>query len=216
MNLKNFSFYNVFNREPSYKERDQFAAYSREELIDALVAANETVVTNAENASDRYDNMVESYEEKIAKTSKKTAEDAAATARAVMLADEDKDRKHNQKVADLTAAHKAELAELTQAHKLEVEALTAETEIATERASLEGEFTADKKVKDAEQRAIDAEKGLAVALAENAILGTMIDINGDITDIKGLAEKIIDKLPTINLSSLPSAAPAPKEKGNKD
>lgn len=216
MNLKNFSFWRVFDREPSYKEREQFANYTHDQLVDALVAAEETVTKNASEASEAYDKVVESYEKKIKKTAEDTAASQSATARAVALATEDTERKHNQVVADLKAAHKAELAELNQNHKLEVEALKAETSIATERASLEGEFTADKKVKDAEQRAIDAEKGLAVALAENAILGTMIDINGDITDIKGLAEKIIDKLPTINLSSLPSATPAPKEKGNKE
>lgn len=215
MNLKNFSFYNVFSREPSYKERDQFAAYSREELIDALVAANETVVTNAENASDRYDNMVESYEEKIAKTSKKTAEDAAATARAVMLADEDKDRKHNQKVADLTAAHKAEMATLVQNHLLEVEALEANNEIAIERAELETEFAAEKKVKDAEDRATKAEQGLAVALSQVEIYKGLVDLNGDILDIKDITTQIITKLPTINLSSLPSPAAPVKEKNEK-
>lgn len=204
MNLKNFSFWRVFDREPSYKEREQFASYTHDQLVDALVAAEETV-----------DKTVADYEKQIKKIKDDNDASVKATARATALATEDTERKHNQVVADLKASHKAELAELNQAHKLEVEALKAETSIATERASLEGEFTADKKVKDAEQRAIDAEKGLAVALAENAILGTMIDINGDITDIKGLTEKIIDKLPTINLSSLPSAAPAPKEK-NKD
>lgn len=213
---KYFDFWGVFNREPSYKEREQFASKTREELIDALVASDEARAKDVESSTERYDDMVESYEEKIAKTAKKVAEETASTARATTLTIEDMERKHNQVVADLKAAHKAELAELNQAHTLEVEALESANEIAIERAELETEFASEKKVKDAEDRAIGAEKGLAVALAENAILGTMIDINGDITDIKGLAEKIIDKLPTINLTSLPSA-PAPKQgKEQKD
>lgn len=210
--IKNFSFWKVFEREPSYKEREQFASYTTEQLIDALVAAEETITKNASEASESYDKMVASYEKKIADIKEDNKKSAEATARATAIADEDITRKHNQVVSDLKSNHKAEMEELKLTHSLEVEALTAKTAIETERAALEGEYTADKKVKDAEQRAIDAEKGLAVALAENAILSTMIDINGDITDIKGLAEKIIDKLPTINLTSLPSSAPAPKEK----
>lgn len=212
---KYFSFWDVFNRQPSYKERDQFAAYSRDELIDALIAANETVVTNAETASDRYDDMVESYEEKIAKTAKKVAEDAAATARATTLTIEDMERKHNQVVADLKAAHKAELAVLNQEHELEVESLTASNEIAIERAELDIEFAGEKKVKDAEDRAQAAEKVSAVALSQVEIYKGLVDLNGDILDIKDITTQIITKLPTINLSSLPSPAAPVKEKEQK-
>lgn len=212
---KYFSFYDVFSRKPSYKERDQFASKTRDELIDALVAANETVVTNAETASDRYDDMVESYEKKIAKTAEDTKLANANTARATQMAAEDTDRKHAQVVADLKAAHKAELAVLNQEHELEVESLTASNEIAIERAELDIEFAGEKKVKDAEERAQTAEKVSAVALSQVEIYKGLVDLNGDILDIKDITTQIITKLPTINLSSLPSPAAPVKEKEQK-
>lgn len=212
---KYFDFWGVFNREPSYKEREQFASKTREELIDALVASDEARAKDVESSTERYDDMVESYEEKIAKTAKKVAEDTASTARATTLTIEDMERKHNQVVADLKAAHKAELAVINQEHELEVESLTANNEIAIERAELDIEFAGEKKVKDAEDRAQAAEKVSAVALSQVEIYKGLVDLNGDILDIKDITTQIITKLPTINLSSLPSPAAPVKEKEQK-
>lgn len=147
-----------------------------------------------EENSDSYDKMVEKYEKRI-----------ADTARATKLAVEDTTRTHNQEMADLKHKTSTEVKELKADHELEIK-----------RTQLETEFASDKKVTDAETRAIEAEKKLAVAEATNVILKEMVDLNGDIVDIKEMTNKIIDKLPTINLSSLPSPAPVKQEQKKKD
>lgn len=212
-----FPFWRPFDREPSYKERARFAEKTRDELIDALVAGEEALIKHTEDSTKRYDDMVKDFQDKITET-----------ARLTKIAVEDQDRKHNQKVADLTRENKqaledaeaenaATVAQLENDHALEVARITAEGEIAAERAELAGEFSADKKIKEAKEGQVLAEKQAAVVTAENAIYKDLIDVSGDLGEIKGLTEKIIDKLPTINLTSLPSAAPAPKqEKKDKD
>lgn len=64
------------------------------------------------------------------------------------------------------------------------------------------EFFVDKEVKTAKDAQLVAERKYELIKKENEIMKQITDINGDIIDVKSLVEKLIDKLPSINLNSL--------------
>lgn len=100
-------------------------------------------------------------------------------------------------------AHK-ELAELAHNHKL----AGAEVESANKIALKEMEFTLkhakDEAVAKAEDDARDYKEQLAVATKEIEMLTRIVDINGDIIDVKTLVKDLIAKLPTVNFSGTPT------------
>ena len=189
--------FKLFSGTPKHKIYAQYDEFSREELIDQLLVADEQRAKDANHLRE----TINLYEERAAETARKQKIKDDDAARERKQADEDKDRAHAQVVADLTASHLAEVEKLKKDH-----------ELALADAELNNKYNESRKVTEATEARIEAEKELAVASAKNEMLEQMVDLNGDIVDIKDMANKIIDKLPTINLTSLPSAAAPAKEK----
>lgn len=60
----------------------------------------------------------------------------------------------------------------------------------------------DDEVKSLNKDVSDKSQEIAVLKKENEMLGKITNLNADIIDIKDLVNKLVDKLPTINLSSI--------------
>lgn len=189
--------WNFFRGTPKHKIYQQYAEKSREELIDALLVAEELHNTDMVAVNE----AKQLTEDRVEKVKKQAREEAENLAREVKQREEDTARAHTQEMEDLKREHDA---------AFEIQAK--ENQIALSDAELKYTYDESKKVTEAKDARIAAEKALAVAEAENTMLKEMINLNGDIVDIKDMTNKIIDKLPTINLSSLPSAPAAKQDK----
>lgn len=182
---------------PKHKIYDQYAEESREELIDAILVADERHETDMKAISEQRDLFEERASEKERKQK---------------IKDEDTARAHKLEVDDLNLSHKLEVDALVLEHETAFEIQAKEYEIKLADAELKMKYDDKQKVTDATDAQYEAEKELAVAEAKVEMLEEMINLNGDIVDIKDMTSKIIDKLPTINLTSLGGGSPAPKEK----
>lgn len=60
----------------------------------------------------------------------------------------------------------------------------------------------DDEVKTLNKEVSEKAQEIAVLRKENEMLGKITNLNADIIDIKDLVNKLVDKLPTVNLSSL--------------
>jgi len=189
--------FGFFSGIPKHKVYAEYESKSREELIDAILVAMEESKADDKKLRD----TIDLYEERIV----------------------EKDRKQKIKDEDTTRTHKLEVDDLKLAHKLEVDALVLEhenaftiqakeNEIALADAELKMKYDDKQKVTDAQEARSEAEKALAVAEAKVEMLEEMVNINGEIIDIKELTNNLINKLPTINLTSLPSAPAAKQDK----
>ena len=96
-----------------------------------------------------------------------------------------------REVADLEHKHRLEVAELQNTHKLELK-----------EKEFELKHFKDEEVKGLQTKLSSAEKDIAVLKKENEMLDKITNLNADIIDIKDLVNKLVEKLPTINLSSL--------------
>ena len=60
----------------------------------------------------------------------------------------------------------------------------------------------DEEVKKAREEVTKVSKELAVLKKENEMLKSITDVNADIIDVKDLMNKLVEKLPSIDLKSL--------------
>ena len=67
----------------------------------------------------------------------------------------------------------------------------------------------DEEIETVRKQNTELTKKLAVTENENKMLGKIVDVNKDIVDVKKLVETLIEKLPTVNISSI-MAAPSKK------
>lgn len=87
---------------------------------------------------------------------------------------------HDLKIKDLESAHGLELKEK----------------------EFELKHFKDEEVKAAKEEVIAISKKLAVLEKENEMLKSITDVNADIIDVKDLVNKLVEKLPSIDLKSL--------------
>lgn len=87
-------------------------------------------------------------------------------------------------------------------HRIDIEKKELEIQKLKDQHAFELSHFESKKVKELEQKNIDLEKKLAVKTQEIESIKAVIDINGDIVDVKDLIGKIINKLPEINLKGI--------------
>lgn len=78
-----------------------------------------------------------------------------------------------------------------------------------EKHEFELEHFKDEEIETVRKQNVELTKKLAVTENENKMLGKIVDVNKDIVDVKKLVETLIEKLPTVNISSI-MAAPSKK------
>jgi len=100
-------------------------------------------------------------------------------------------RKQDQDMEDTTRDHAASIQGLKQTHRLELA-----------QRDFDMKHFKDEQLKKAEEIVVEFKQELAVLRKENDMMEKAVNINSDIVDIKDVLNKIIDKLPTINLTSL--------------
>lgn len=92
--------------------------------------------------------------------------------------------------------------ELESAHRLEILELKKNQELALKEKEFELKHFKDDEMAKVRGELAEAKSQNAVLKKENEMLEKITNLNADIIDIKALVGNLIDKLPTINLSSL--------------
>lgn len=95
------------------------------------------------------------------------------------------------KVEDLKATHNREVADIEHKHKLEKEQLEFNMKNHKDKELLE---------KDAKITTLESENAVLTKSIE--MMKEMVDINADIVDVKDIINKLIEKLPQLNITSL--------------
>lgn len=108
-----------------------------------------------------------------------------------MFRNKEEKKEFERTIADLKHTHGMELEKIDHKHALEIK---------------EKEFEL-KNFKDSEILAKNQEiekltNRIGIVEKENEMMKKMVDINADIVDVKDVINKLIEKLPEINLSSL--------------
>jgi len=86
--------------------------------------------------------------------------------------------------------------------RLEKEDHERELKLLIEDHERELKFFVSEEVKEARDEQLRAERACELLKKENTLRKEICDVNGDIIDIKELVEKLIDKLPSIDIKSL--------------
>lgn len=89
-----------------------------------------------------------------------------------------------------------------QTHKLEIEKLMHNDAQEIDSKNFEMKYNKDKEILEAKQSVIVAEKEAAILKKELEITQKLINVNGDIIDIKELVKSLIAKLPEIDLKNI--------------
>lgn len=97
---------------------------------------------------------------------------------------------------------KSTLKQLEHEHQLEISKLKSDHSLELKEKEFELRHFKDEEVKSLKDKLAEKEKAMAVLQKENNMLEKITDLNADIVDIKDLVNKLIEKLPTINLQSL--------------
>jgi len=87
-------------------------------------------------------------------------------------------------------------------HERNVNELNSDHSIALKEKDFQIKHHADEKIKSLETEVFSLKQELAVAKKENTMLEKLVDVSSDIIDIKDLTNKLIEKLPQIDLKSL--------------
>ena len=95
-----------------------------------------------------------------------------------------------------------EIEEIKHAHALEIKELESNHKLALKEKEFELRHFKDDEVKKLQLDASSKASEIAVLKKENEMLAKITNLNADIIDIKDLVNKLVDKLPSINLSSL--------------
>lgn len=98
--------------------------------------------------------------------------------------------------------HDMEREEDRRRHEMEIREIAARHAIELEKKDFEIEHFKDEEIKKLEGKLQEASITIAVLQKENKMLDKIVDLNGDIVDVKNLVTKLIDKLPQIDLKSL--------------
>jgi hypothetical protein len=92
--------------------------------------------------------------------------------------------------------------DLEHKHQLRISEIESEHKLALKEKEFELRHFKDDEMKKLSKELSDAQQSIAVLRKENEMLGKITNLNADIIDIKSLVNNLIEKLPTINLSSL--------------
>lgn len=99
-------------------------------------------------------------------------------------------------------AHDLELQQLHQERELAIMALRSEHELTLKQKAFEMSHLADERVKKAEDDKAKLQETVAVLSKEKEMLERVINMEADIVDVKELVNKLISKLPEVNLKNL--------------
>ena len=94
------------------------------------------------------------------------------------------------------------LKEIQHEHTLEIKELESSHKLAFKEKEFELRHFKDDEVQKLKADVASKSETIAVLKKENEMLGKITNLNADIIDIKDLVNKLVDKLPTVNLSSL--------------
>lgn len=98
--------------------------------------------------------------------------------------------------------YKERVNEIESKHRLERLELEKNHELALKEKEFELKHFKDDEIVKLREQIAEAKQENAVLKKENQMLEKITDLNADIIDIKSLVNNLIEKLPTINLSSL--------------
>lgn len=91
---------------------------------------------------------------------------------------------------------------IEQSYELKIKDLESEHGLELKEKEFEMRHLKDEEVKKAKEEVAEISKELAVLTKENEMLKSITDVNADIIDIKDLVNKLVEKLPSIDLKSL--------------
>jgi len=103
---------------------------------------------------------------------------------------------------DLVRTKKIEIEDLTRTKDIEIARIKTENEISNRKKELEISYNKDKEIKAATDKSTEFEKKLAVATREVEMYKEIIDMSGELVDVKELINKLIAKLPSIDLKNI--------------
>lgn len=87
-------------------------------------------------------------------------------------------------------------------HSLAIEKLKADHSIALKEKEFDLKHFKDEELKKAQETLTKEKQDNAVLRKENEMLVKITDLNADVIDVKDLVNNLIEKLPTVNLTSL--------------
>jgi hypothetical protein len=103
----------------------------------------------------------------------------------------------------IAKAEKSEVIErLERGHQMDIRELKKDFELKLREKDFEMKHLKDEQVSKLEKELHSYEVKIAELQKENKMLDRIVDLNGDMIDIKNLVTKLIDKLPSIDLKSL--------------
>lgn len=108
--------------------------------------------------------------------------------------------------------HAQEIKDKDQTHQFEIKGLKKEHELALKQKDYDLEHHKDGEIKAMEEKVVEAEKKQAVLEVENKMLEKIVNVDADLIDIKDIINKLIDKMPEVNLSSISVNVPAETKK----
>jgi hypothetical protein len=91
---------------------------------------------------------------------------------------------------------------IEQSYELKIKDLESEHGLELKEKEFEMRHLKDEEVKKAKEEVVEISKKLAVLTKENEMLKSITDVNADIIDVKDLMNKLVEKLPSIDLKSL--------------
>jgi hypothetical protein len=92
--------------------------------------------------------------------------------------------------------------EVEHGYQLQIAELKKDNELAIKEKEFELKHFKDEEIQKLQKEVSVKEQKIAVLEKENEMLGKITNLNADIIDIKDLVNKLIEKLPTLNLSNL--------------
>lgn len=95
-----------------------------------------------------------------------------------------------------------EIKDIEHSYELQIKELESNHKLALREKEFDLKHFKDDEVKKLNDLISKQGQEIAVLKKENEMLGKITNLNADIIDIKDLVNKLVDKLPTINLSSL--------------
>ena len=112
-------------------------------------------------------------------------------------------KKQNNEVEEITIQSlKNKISELELKHRLEIAELDGVNKLSIKEKEFELKHFKDEEILKLNAELAGERQQNAVLKMQNEMLVKITDLNADIIDIKDLVNKLVDKLPTINLSSL--------------
>lgn len=98
--------------------------------------------------------------------------------------------------------HEREISDLKHEHKLEVEVINHNHKLELQKRDFDLKTFKDVELQKALDEMTGLRKDIAIAAKENEMLDRLVDVNSDIIDVKELINKLIGKLPEVNLREL--------------